>query len=103
MPADNFKKLGFRCAMLQTPDQVPVDRDWDTDCPEVSTLPAKKPLSPKFEILHNRTEMVARVLYRVPMSIWAIVDAVSTCLGNYIGYQIFHIQFQGEIMRIIIL
>jgi hypothetical protein len=29
----------------------------------------------------------------VPKSVWAVVDAVSVCLGNYIGYQFFRLQF----------
>jgi sugar transferase (PEP-CTERM system associated) len=29
----------------------------------------------------------------VPKSVWAVADAVSVCLGNYIGYQFFRLQF----------
>jgi sugar transferase (PEP-CTERM system associated) len=41
----------------------------------------------------NRTDFWARLVNQLPKSVWAIVDTGSVCLGNYIGYRLFHIQF----------
>ena len=49
--------------------------------------------APAFEIRRSRSGIVARSLVHVPKSVWAVADAASVCLGNYIGYQFFRLQF----------
>ncbi len=49
--------------------------------------------APTFGRHRSRSEILARSLMHVPKSVWAVADAVSVCLGNYIGYQFFRLQF----------
>ena len=49
--------------------------------------------SPTFTHQPSRAQTLARLLMHLPKSVWAILDVGSVCLGNYIGYQFFHLQF----------
>lgn len=53
----------------------------------------KKRSAPAFGSRRSRSEILARSLVHVPKSVWAVADATSVCLGNYIGYQFFRLQF----------
>ncbi len=46
-----------------------------------------------FEHHRSRAECIAGFLRHMPKSLWALLDASSVCLGNYIGYQLFRFQF----------
>lgn len=48
-----------------------------------------------FEYQRSRTEFFARFVMNLPKSAWAITDAAAVCLGNYIGYQVFHFRLQS--------
>lgn len=39
------------------------------------------------------SDSLARFLIQMPKSVWAVMDVISVCIGNYIGYQFFHLQF----------
>lgn len=39
------------------------------------------------------SDSLARFLIHMPKSVWAVMDVISVCIGNYIGYQFFHLQF----------
>lgn len=41
----------------------------------------------------SRSEFFARCVRHLPKSAWAVIDGVTICLGNYIGYRLFEIQF----------
>ena len=62
-----------------------------TDTPKESA--PKKRSAPAFGRRRSRSEILARSLMHVPQSVWAVADATSVCLGNYIGYQFFRLQF----------
>ncbi len=72
--------------ILETPSS---DR---TTAPEAEPAPGEQP-PPAFGKRRSRSESLARILTHLPKSVWAVMDVVSVCLGNYIGYQFFRIQF----------
>ncbi len=49
--------------------------------------------SDRFEPQRSRFDFWGRYILNLPKSTWAIWDAAAVCLGNYIGYLIFQLQF----------
>ena len=67
-----------------------------TTAPAVTSQPRdlKRSLpAATFESSRSWSDSLARILMHLPKSVWAIMDVISVCLGNYIGYQFFRLQF----------
>lgn len=65
------------------------------DVADSQVIPALGEKAVHHETLRSSTgsALFARCVNHLPKSVWALIDVCSVCLGHYVGYRLFQIQF----------
>ena len=64
-----------------------------TDAPVIPALATDRAARSASVRSKTSVELFARCVNHLPKSVWALLDVFSVCLGHYVGYRLFEIQF----------